>query len=56
MYLDFIADIAKVGDSIHITCQDEIIDGTIVKIAPTTQGAGYIRADRLPEALSRLSH
>jgi len=35
MYLDFIADIAKVGDSIHITCQDEIIDGTIVKIAPT---------------------
>ena len=35
MFLDFIVDIAKVGDSIRITCQDEIIDGTIVKIAPT---------------------
>ena len=34
MYLDFISDIACIGDSIRITCHDEIIEGTIVKIAP----------------------
>lgn len=34
MYLDFITDIAKIGDTIRITCQDEIIEGAIVKIAP----------------------
>ena len=34
MYLDFIADIAKIGDTIHITCQKEVYEGTIVKIAP----------------------
>lgn len=34
MYLDFITDIAKIGDTIRITCQDEIIEGTIAKIAP----------------------
>ena len=34
MYLDFITDIAKIGDTIRIACQDEIIEGVIVKIAP----------------------
>ena len=34
MYLDFITDIAKIGDTIRITCQDEIIEGAIAKIAP----------------------
>ena len=34
MYLDFISDIACIGDSIRITCHDDIIEGTIVKIAP----------------------
>ena len=33
MYLDFISDIAKIGDTIRITCEDGTIDGTIVKIA-----------------------
>ena len=34
MYLDFITDIAKIGDTIRITCQHEIIEGAIAKIAP----------------------
>ena len=33
MYLDFISDIAKIGDTIRITCEDGTIEGTIVKIA-----------------------
>ena len=35
MYLDFIIDIAKVGDKIRIVCKDESIEGTIVKISST---------------------
>lgn len=34
MYLSFIVDIAKVGDILRIICNDETIEGTIVKIAP----------------------
>lgn len=32
MYLDFISDIAKAGDAIRITCNNEVIEGKIVKI------------------------
>lgn len=36
MYLDFITDIANVGDTIRITCiNNEMFEGTIVKITPT---------------------
>ena len=32
MYLDFISDIANVGDVIRIICEKEVFEGTIVKI------------------------
>ena len=35
MYLDFIIDIAKVGDNISVICKEEVIEGTIVKISPS---------------------
>ena len=35
MYLDFISDIANVGDAIRIISNKEIFEGTIVKINPT---------------------
>lgn len=58
MYLDFISDIAKKGDTIRITCKSEAFEGIIVKISSSmlaiklSNGALVIKKDEEIDDLS----
>ncbi len=58
MYLDFISDIAKTDDYICVTCNNEVFEGTIVKITPAmiaiklNNGALVVKRDEEIDGLS----